>query len=151
MARGRSPLTMEGCGNSYPITRLLNRLSNKQAIPQSTRAGVLATSTMLPSWRPTRVGPGQYSQYTRAPLKWEEVVGSSQAPQSNKNNAHISNAQLPHGSGACATIHTTIFQDSSRLKRSVCELTSDRDPANAELSAMVSTSTSSRTCALPRP
>ena len=39
--------------------------------------------------------------------KWEEAAGSSQAPQPNKPNTHKSHAQLPHGGGARATIHST--------------------------------------------
>ena len=70
MVRGRSPLTIEGCGDSYPIITIPDTFTtgNKQSTPQSTtRAGALVTSTLLPGWRATRVGPGQYPQYTRAP------------------------------------------------------------------------------------
>ena len=95
---------MEECGDSYPIfpiTDTFNTVYNPLH-KSTTRAGALVTSTILP----TRVGPGQDPQ-SPVPQKWEEAVGSSQAPQPNMPNAHKSHAQLPHGSGARATIHST--------------------------------------------
>ena len=98
MARGRSPLTMEGCGNSYPITRLLNTFitSNRQdrsTIHKSWGSGNFHHVAIVEG----HTG-GSRSVPTVHPcsLKWEEAVGSSQAPQPNKNNAHKSHAQLPH-------------------------------------------------------
>ena len=70
---------------------------NKPFHKSTTRAGALVTSNILPGWRATRVGPGQYRQYLVHP-KWREAVGSSQAPQPNRPNAHKSHAQLPHQS-----------------------------------------------------
>ena len=52
----------------------------------TTRAGALVTSTILPGWRATRVGPGQYPQHTRAP----KMVGGCQP---DKPNARKSRAR----------------------------------------------------------
>ena len=87
---------MEGCADSYPIFSIPDTFDtvNNPLHKSTIRVGALVTSTFLPGWRATRVGPGQYPQFTRAPL-WVEAVGSSQAPQPNKPNAHKSHAQLP--------------------------------------------------------
>ena len=72
------------------ISRLHPRLQDdhsacdtKPEVHKSTRAGALVTSTTLPGWRATRVGPGQYPQYTRAPKAGGGCHGSNQntAPQ----------------------------------------------------------------------
>ena len=47
--------------------------TDRMHVRKSWRSG---TSTILPGWRATRVGPGQYPQYTRA-LYGGEAVGSS--------------------------------------------------------------------------
>ena len=47
--------------------------TDRMHVRKSWRSG---TSTTLPGWRATRVGPGQYPQYTRA-LYGGEAVGSS--------------------------------------------------------------------------
>ena len=62
------PITMEWSGYSNPIFTV--PASNTATINHSpittTRAGALVTSTLLLGWRATRVGLGQYPQYTRA-------------------------------------------------------------------------------------
>ena len=50
-------------------------------------AGALVTSTILPGWRATRVAPVNTHSAPVLP-KWEEAVGSSQAPQPDKPNTH---------------------------------------------------------------
>ena len=70
MARGRNPLCMEECGDSYPITRLLNTFTtgNKQATStihnKSWRSGNLHPSCL--DGGPLGWVPGQCPQYTRA-------------------------------------------------------------------------------------
>ena len=69
MARGCSPLTMEECGDSFlifPSPDTFNTVNNPLLKSTHARAGALVTFTILPGWRATRVGPGQYPQYTRA-------------------------------------------------------------------------------------
>ena len=57
------------CGDSYPTFPIPDTFNtvNNPLHKSTTRAGALVTSTILPGWRASRVGPGQYPQYTRAP------------------------------------------------------------------------------------
>ena len=70
MARGHSPLTMEGCGDSEPNTRTLSMFTtnNYQSTPHSTtRAGALMLPSSCLDGSVTPVGPGLNPQYTGAP------------------------------------------------------------------------------------
>ena len=63
------PTHLGGCGDSYPVFPIPDTFNtvNNPLHKSTTRAGALVTSTILPGWRATRVGPGQYPQYTRVP------------------------------------------------------------------------------------
>ena len=56
------------CGDPYPIFPIPDTFTtvNNPLHKSTTRAGALVTSTILPGWKATRVGPGQNPQYTRA-------------------------------------------------------------------------------------
>ena len=63
------------CGDSYPIFPVPDTFTtvNNPLHKSTRRAGALVTSTILPGWRATRVGPGQCAQYTRAPQNGERL------------------------------------------------------------------------------
>ena len=100
------------CKESFIIhdsTLSSHQCTTNHSTKSTTRAGALVTSTTLPGWRATRMGPGQYPQYTRAP----KVGGGCGWLASTTTTWPMCTTVTPkstHGSGARHTIHNVAVQ-----------------------------------------